>query len=62
MVQPPAEATGRRPIRAVASYGGRESRAGFEAIRYPGLETAWVSEPAVQQVRAMPVEVALKRI
>lgn len=57
-VTPAPDADGREPIRAVASYGGGLSAASFEKISYPGLETAWISEPAVQYVRAMEVEVA----
>ncbi len=58
MVEPTAEAGGRREICAVAEYGGRRSAASFERIHYPGLETAYVSEPALQGVRVMDVDVA----
>lgn len=57
-VEPPTGAEGLAEVRAVASYGGQESSASFEAIHSPGLETAYVAEPAVQQVRAMEVAVA----
>ena len=45
-------------LRAVASYGGQESSAGFTRIHHPGLETAYVSRPAVHRVRLMDVAVA----
>ncbi len=57
-VTPRADADGREAVRATASYGGHRSSASFEAIEWPGLETAWVSEPSEQYVRAMPLEVA----
>jgi len=57
-VTPPADASGLADVRAVASYGAQESAASFERIHSPGLETAYVSQPAVQQVRAMDVAVA----
>ena len=58
-VTPPADADGRQ-----RDPGGRLLRlsmsraASFESIAWPELETAWVSEPAMQHVRAMPLEVA----
>jgi len=57
-VEPPADADALAEVRAVASYGGQQSSASFEAIHSPGLETAYVVEPAAQQVRAMDVAVA----
>ncbi|MCB1020364.1 MAG: PIG-L family deacetylase [Acidobacteria bacterium] len=58
-VTPPDGADpGLYPVRAVASYRGRESSASFIRIHHPGLETAYIAHPAVHQVRLMEVAVA----
>ncbi|MSV29740.1 MAG: PIG-L family deacetylase [Bryobacterales bacterium] len=45
------------PLRAVATWKGREYRESFEAYTQPGLETVYLSQPAVQQIRAIDVKV-----
>ena len=57
-VRPPGAATGTYSLRAAASYDGRESSSGFQRISYPGLETAYLSKPAVHQVRVIDVKTA----
>ena len=57
-VQPTSDAAGRHAIRAVAKYKGQRSSESFEAITYPELDTAYVSEPAVQYVSAIEVTMA----
>ena len=57
-VRPSGAATETYSLRAVASYDGRESSSGFQRISYPGLETAYLSRPAVHQVRIIEVKTA----
>ncbi len=46
------------PVQAVAAWKGREYRESFEAYTQPGLETVYLSRPAVQKIRAVDVRVA----
>ncbi len=56
--RPSSAATGTYSLRAVASYDGLESSSSFQRISYPGLETAYLSRPAVHQVRVVEVKTA----
>ena len=51
-------APGLYELRAAATYGGQDSSSSFIRIHHPGLETAYVSHPAVHKVRLMDVAVA----
>ncbi len=55
---PPDAAAGLHELRAIAEYGAQSSSASFTRIHHPGLETAYVSKPAVHHVRLMDVAVA----
>ncbi len=51
-------AEGDHLVEAVATVDGREYRSTFTPITQPGLETAYLMEPAVQYVRAVDAKVA----